>query len=230
VPDSRAPLDAARYDGRADWYDVQLADTELGEAARRIVYRLLGAGPGRVLDVGCGTGLLSVGLAARGWSPIGIDNSEDQLRRARARDTEVLLARAEALPFEDESFDAAVSMWTHTDVDANPELLAEAHRVLLDGSPFVYLGVHPCFIGPHSRFVAAQGVPTLFNGDRSTESYTDGPGISPQGLRAKVGATHLPLGQFLQAFLDAGFRLERFEEPASCGRAYPYMVALRCRR
>ena len=49
-----------------------------------------------------------------------------------------------------------------------------------------------------------------------------------EGLRARVGATHLPLGLFLQAFLDAGLTLERFEELEN--REYPYMVALRCRR
>ena len=47
-------------------------------------------------------------------------------------------------------------------------------------------------------------------------------------LRARVGATHLPLGLFLQAFLDAGLVLERFEELEN--REYPYVVALRCRR
>jgi hypothetical protein len=43
-----------------------------------------------------------------------------------------------------------------------------------------------------------------------------------------TGATHLPLGQFLQTFCDAGFRIEHFEE--SFTGEYPYMVALRCRR
>jgi len=43
-----------------------------------------------------------------------------------------------------------------------------------------------------------------------------------------VGAVHLPLGLFLQAFLDSGFALERFEEPE--GRDYPHVVALRARR
>ena len=48
------------------------------------------------------------------------------------------------------------------------------------------------------------------------------------GLRAKVGATHLPLAEFLQAFLDAGLALERVEEPGA--RDYPIVIALRCRR
>jgi SAM-dependent methyltransferase len=218
----------ARYDGLADWYDAELADTELGEAARQIVAGLLGDGPGRLLDVGCGTGLLAVTLAERGWSVVGIDVSADQLRLAERRGAEVLQADGAELPFDDSSFDAAVSMWTHTDVDDFSAVLRETARVLTPGAPFVYLGVHPCFVGPHSRFISAEGVPVLHPGYRQTERYTEAPGISPRGLRAKVGASHLPLGRFVQAFLDEGFSLEQFEEPGS--REYPYRLALRWRR
>ena len=95
-------------------------------------------------------------------------------------------------------------------------------------APFVYLGVHPCFVGPHSRFVAGKGVPTLHPGYREAGRYTEAPGITPDGIRARVGAVHLPLGYFVQAFLDAGFTIERLEEPGS--RPYPWILALRCRR
>ncbi len=138
-------------------------------------------------------------------------------------------ARAEKLPFADSTFDAGVSMWTHTDVDDFPAVLREIARVLRPGSPFVYIGAHPCFVGPHSRFVAAQGIPELHRGYRETARYTDAPGISPHGLRAKVGAKHLPLGSFVQSFLDAGLAIERFlEEPDD--REFPYIVLIRCQR
>ena len=57
--------------------------------------------------------------------------------------------------------------------------------------------------------------------------YEDAPGISPTGLRARVGASHLPLAEFLQAFVDAGFALEQVEEPGSTD--YPIAIAFRCR-
>lgn len=218
----------ARYDGFADWYDAELANTEGGEAARRIVARLLGNGSGRLLDLGCGTGLLAVSLARLGWSVTGVDISEDQLRLARARGVDGQVGDARELPFSHSTFDAAVSFFTHTDLDDFALALKEVARVLKPGSPFVYVGVHPCFVGPHSRFVFAEGIPVLHPGYWRTGRYTEAPGISPAGLRAKVGATHLTLGLFIQAFLEAGFRLEQFEEPG--GREYPYMVALRCRR
>ena len=220
----------ARYDGVAEWYDRELATSDLGLSAQRIVLRLLGEGEGRLLDVGCGGGSLSQAVAELGWQVTGVDVSEDQLVLARERGLDVVRADATALPFEDASFDAAVSVFTHTDMDDFAGAVREAARVLRPDAPFAYLGVHPCFIGPHSRFLRGEGVPELFSGYWETERYTDAPGISPTGLRAKVGAVHLPLGAFVNAFLDAGFRLERLEEPASPEREYPHLVALRGRR
>jgi SAM-dependent methyltransferase len=220
----------ARYDGVADWYDRELATAELGLSAQRVVMRLLGEGDGRLLDVGCGGGALAAALTDRGWAVTGVDVSDDQLRLARKRGVDAVLTDATDLPFADAAFDAAVSVFTHTDMDDFAGAVQEIARVLRPGAPFVYLGVHPCFIGPHSRFIRGEGVPELFPGYRETERYTEAPGISPEGLRAKVGAVHLPLAAFVHAFLDAGLRIDRFEEPASAAREYPHLVALRCLR
>jgi len=215
----------ARYDGLADWYDVAFAGPG---PARETVLRLLGDGTGRLLDVGCGTGAHTAAIAQRGWSVTGVDISADQLRLARGRGLEVVRADAAALPFADAQFDAATSMWTHTDVDEFGAALHEVARVLRPDAPFVYLGAHPCFVGPHSRYVHAEGMPELHPGYRRAGRYVGGPGITPDGIRVRVGATHLPLGLFLQAFLDAGFALERVEEPEE--REYPHMLALAWRR
>ncbi len=216
-----------RYDEVASWYDEEMATADLGLSGRRVVMRLLGSGPGRLLDVGCGGGSHMLAFAAEGWEPVGVDVSAEQLRLARERGCEVRLAPAEALPFEDDSFDAAVSMWTHTDLDDFPLALHEIARVLRPNGLFVYLGVHPCFVGPHSRFVAGRGLPTLHPGYRRAGRYEEAPGITPDGLRAKVGAVHIPLAAFVQAFLDAGFAFERFEEPGN--REYPVPLAIRAR-
>jgi SAM-dependent methyltransferase len=219
----------ARYDGFAEWYDREFATSALAVSVRKTVLRLLSEGDGkRLLDVGCGTGVNALAYAQHGWNVTGLDISEDQLRLARDRGIEVLHADAAAMPFADASFDAAVSTWIHTDVDNFAAVLREIGRVLAPDAPFVYLGAHPCFVGPHSRFIAAEGVPTLHPGYRWTERYVESPGTRPEGLRARVGATHLPLGLFLQSFLDAGFTIDQFEEPGD--REYPYTVALRCRR
>ena len=219
----------ARYDGVADWYDATLSgDSPLATMPRETALRLLGKAAGSLLDIGCGGGSHTAAFAVAGWEPVGLDVSEAQLQLARKRGCEVVLGRAESLPFDDASFDAAVSLWTHTDVDDWHKAVREARRVVRPGGPFVYVGVHPCFVGPHSLFVEGRGVPQLHAGwYRQRGRYENAPGISPTGLRARVGATHLPLAGFLQSFLDAGFQLERVEEPGSGD--YPIAIALRCR-
>ena len=215
----------ARYDAVAEWYDEQLATSELGLSGREVALRLLGRGPGRLIDVGCGGGSHMLAFAEAGWTPVGVDVSEAQLALARGRGCEVVRARAEELPFGDASFDAAVSMWAHTDVDDYAAVLREVARVLRPGGTLVHVGVHPCFVGPHSQFVGGVGIPTLHPGYRAAGRYDEAPGISPTGLRARVGAVHVPLADLLQAFLDAGLRLERVEEAGT--HEYPVPLAIR---
>ncbi|HKN62784.1 MAG TPA: class I SAM-dependent methyltransferase [Gaiellaceae bacterium] len=219
----------ARYDEVAGWYDATLSgDSPFAAMPRATALRLLGTPAGRLLDIGCGGGSHTAAFAAEGWEPVGLDVSEAQLQLARGRGCEVVLGRAESLPFADASFDAAVSLWTHTDVDDWAAALREARRVVRPGGPLVYVGVHPCFVGPHSHFVEGRGVPELHPGwYRQRGRYAEAPGISPTGLRARVGATHLPLAEFLQAFLGAGFAPEHLEEPGAGD--YPIAIALRCR-
>ena len=116
-------MSSARYDGVADWYDRVLATGEGATKPRAAALRLLGPASGRLLDVGCGTGTHTAAFAAHGWQVRGVDISEDQLRLARDRGLDVVQADVAELPFEEASFDAVVSMWTHTDVDNFSALL-----------------------------------------------------------------------------------------------------------
>ncbi len=226
--DRRMPT--AHYDGVAAWYDEHLVP---GPELIDVVTRIAGCGPGRCLDLGCGTGFHLGTLHELGWTMTGIDISEDQLRIARERAgdfAEILHGDAATLPFDDGSFDLVFSAFTHTDVTDFGAVVHEAARVLAAGGRMVYIGPHPCFVGPHSRFVAALGIPELHPGYVERGLYTDAVGISPTGLRAKVGAVHLPLGDVLQAFTGAGLRIDAFEEPVCAPREYPYWFALRAAR
>jgi SAM-dependent methyltransferase len=218
----------ARYDGLAEWYEgfrPQVRSEEIDA-----LHRLLGPGQGRCLDLGCGTGVGGAAVAELGWTVVGVDISSDLLDAARVRGLEVLLASADALPFDDASFDAAVSFFTHTDIDEFAAAIGEVARVLRPEAPFVYVGCHPCFVGPHSLFVGAEGVPEFHPGYRPSRRYDESaPGVgNPDGVRARVGALHLTLHDFLGAFTEAGLRIESFEELGD--RDYPHVVALRARR
>ena len=221
----------ARYDGIADWYDSEFQPDPLESETWKMLTGLLGQGGGALIDVGCGTGSFAAALALRGWDVTGVDASEDMLRRARAKGVRAIRADGTSLPFEDAAFATATSVFTHTDVDDFPGVVREVARVLRPGAPFVYVGAHPCFVGPHAAYDLERVTPELYPGwYRRTGRYTEAPGISSStsSLRLRVGAVHAPLGLFLQTFLDAGFRLERIEEPEE--REYPFILALRWRR
>ena len=223
-------MTGARYDGIADWYDTEFQPSPLESETWKTIAPLLGEGAGSLLDVGCGTGSYAAGFAALGWDYTGVDASEDMLRRAATKGVRVVHADATALPFEEASFDAAVSIFTHTDVDDFAGLVREVVRVLRPGAPFVYIGAHPCFVGPHSVYDVEGNVPRFHPGwYRLTGRYEQAPGIwRGSGVRIRVGASHLPLGLFLQTFLDAGLQLEQVEEPAD--REYSFGLGFRWRR
>jgi SAM-dependent methyltransferase len=218
-----------RYDGLADWYDEEFLG-DLHEITLHAAVRILGAGDGRLLDLGCGTGAQTVAFRDAGWDVVGVDVSADMLRRARDRGLETVHADITDLPFEEASFDAVVSLWTHSDVEGFPAAISEGTRILRNGGPLVYLGMHPCFVGPHSRrFLDLDGVPELHDGYLTEGPYgAEAPGVGPVGVRSKIGALHLTLSSFLNSFVDAGLRLERFEELA--GARYPVAIALRWRK
>jgi ubiquinone/menaquinone biosynthesis C-methylase UbiE len=220
----------SRYDGIADWYDTEFQPAPLESETWEVLVRLLGKGSGSLIDVGCGTGSYAPGLATLGWEYTGVDASEDMLRRARAKGVTVIQADATSLPFEDASFDAAVSVCTNTDLDDLAAAVREIVRVLRPDAPFACLAVHPCFVGPHSVYDPEGGVPGFHAGwYRRLGRYAEAPGIwRSSGVRIRVGANHMPLGLFLQTFLDAGLRLEQIEEPDE--REYPFILGLRWRR
>lgn len=224
---------AARYDGLAEWYDDFIRGLGLTRTELEVLERLLGSGSGRCLDLGCGTGIALPALAGLGWSPVGVDISADQLRlaeeRAEAAGAELLLADAADLPFPDESFAAVVSLVTHTDFDDAATVFREAARVLRPGGRFVYVGVHPCFVSPTVER-REDGPDLLHEGYRRRGWWYDSPGFKfgREGVRGRVGVNHLPLADFLNAILDAGFALERVEEPGELD--YPTLLALRAER
>jgi SAM-dependent methyltransferase len=216
----------ARYDGHADWYEERGIQFTL--ARTPLLLDLLGEGPGRCLDLGCGVGVHLPAITARGWTVVGTDLSADQLHIAAGRAAGASLVRADAarLPFADRTFDAIVMAFVHTDLDDLAGALAEAARVLAPCGRLVHLGIHPCFIGPFARSRAGEP-PQLLPGYRRTAWTRDAPGFG-EGLRRRVGSRHVPLAHLLNAVLSAGLALERAEEPGS--EDYPGVLALVARR
>ena len=99
----------------------------------------------RILDLGCGDGVITEKLVALGAQVVGIDSSPDMIAAARRRGLDVRMMDARSLAFENE-FDAvfsnAVLHWVKDDPDAP---IAGAFRALKAGGRFVgEMGGHGC--------------------------------------------------------------------------------------
>ena len=114
---------------------------------RRAIAMLDAASDARLLDLCCGTGVMTRDLAAKapGGQVIGVDFSPAMLAVARRNvaDPRVEFVEADAmhLPFDDASFDGAAmgfSMRNLVDIDA---ALREIARVLRPGATFVNLEI-----------------------------------------------------------------------------------------
>jgi SAM-dependent methyltransferase len=207
------------YDDVAAFYAASAA--RFTEAAAGDLMRLVGAGPGSCLDVACGGGVHIPHLAAAGWRVTGVDVSTSQLAQARvhARDIaeELVHADASALPFAAEAFDVVVAAFLHTDVEDYAAVLRECRRVLRPEGRFVHVGTHPCFIGPFARRDRGSGTVTIHDGYWDRRRRFEGPGMSTDGLRARVGAYHLPAAELLNAVTAAGLRVDRTVEGPRTG-------------
>ncbi|MGW4221536.1 class I SAM-dependent methyltransferase [Streptomyces bacillaris] len=103
------------------------------------------AGSMRVLDLGCGDGLLLELLARPGRQLTGVDLSSHSLALARRRpalfEAKLEEGRAQELPFADDSFDACVSHMALMLMSGIEQVAAEVARVLSPG------GVLACVMG-----------------------------------------------------------------------------------
>ncbi len=128
-------------------YDGHMAASPL--AAADVAYcEQAFASPGRLLDLGCGTGRLCIHFARKGYDCVGVDLSEEMLAKARESHVPVDWQQAnfvEPLEFADASFDYAACLFSTLGmvrgVDYRSRVLANTFRLLKPGGRFV-LHVH----------------------------------------------------------------------------------------
>jgi SAM-dependent methyltransferase len=205
----------AAYDQFADWYEeyISIEAASYTHKVNAMLGDLLGAGDGACLDLCCGTGARAHVLRGLGWSPVGVDLSGRQLGYAAQR-LPVVLGSAAQLPLATGSVAAVACVLAHTDLPDYAAALREAARVLKPGGRFVHVGVHPCFVGAFAdRGEPARIVIDERYADRSHSFHA----WTPHGVRARVGAWHVPLADLLNAGSEAGLRLVRVVEDGAGG-------------
>lgn len=98
--------------------------------------------PAKVLDIGCGGGLLSNYLATKGHSVTGIDLSKSSLETAQKYDQTKLVtficADGTQIPLPDGSYDVVCAMDFLEHVEDPAKVVAEASRLLRPGGIFFY--------------------------------------------------------------------------------------------
>jgi 2-polyprenyl-3-methyl-5-hydroxy-6-metoxy-1,4-benzoquinol methylase len=98
----------------------------------------------RVLDVGCGTGVVAITAARRGAKVTGLDLTPELLEQARENSSIAGLpvdwheGDAEELPFEDASFDVVLSQFGHIFAPRPDVAIAEMLRVLKPGGTLAF--------------------------------------------------------------------------------------------
>jgi len=102
----------------------------------------------KVLDVGCGNGYVLSKYAREGADAYGVDLTPTAVRLCERRfellglDGTFAVASAEALPFEDETFDCVCSMGVVHHTPDTPRAVAEIHRVLKPGGRLILMVYH----------------------------------------------------------------------------------------
>jgi SAM-dependent methyltransferase len=195
-------------------YDAGLAGTPLFDLDRRFVERHCPR-PGRLLDLGCGTGRLLLPFARRGYQVVGVDLSPEMLAVARARAAEanlaVALVRANLAQLDGlagASFDYAACLFSTLGMvrgrAQRERAVAHAFRVLRPGGRFV-LHVHNRWFNVWDRAGRAwlardwlrSWLPGREGGDRPA------PGAAGAGLTLH----HFTAREARRLLAGAGFRL-----------------------
>ncbi len=126
------------YDVEAARYDATRGGVPRARAAARAILALVPERARTLLDVGCGTGLVTERLVRPGLRVFGVDASAGMLSAAARRMGPVVaLGDCRGLPFADESLDAVSAVWLLHLLPYAPAVVAECARVLRPGGVFV---------------------------------------------------------------------------------------------
>jgi ubiquinone/menaquinone biosynthesis C-methylase UbiE len=162
----------------------RMGRTEAERSARRRCLDLLALRPGeRIVDVGAGTGSITLDIAARlcpGGQVVAVDPSAALLDHARGAAEETGLGdvfKAEvgdgrALPFADQSFDAAFCHWVLLHVDPAATVVQELMRVTRPGGRVmcVEMDWETAIVHPGERALTRRIL--NFSNDRHVEGWS----------------------------------------------------------
>jgi ubiquinone/menaquinone biosynthesis C-methylase UbiE len=202
------------FDRAVEYYDRTRGLSE--EASRATTARLAEelAGRGRILEVGVGTGLVALPLAAAGVPMIGLDLSARMLGKLveKAGGTPPFpLVRADAtsLPFADRSVGGAVLRHVLHLVPGWRAVVAELARVIVPGGVVLVTrgDIPPIWRSVTERFIELAGAPSTGSGRETWDPSTLDRAFEEHGARTRT-LPPIPervaqsLGQFLEQMAE----------------------------
>lgn len=211
------------------------------------------------LDIGCGEGHNTRLLAKRGAKVTAVDVSPKFIAHAKEAESNEPLgihyhaASGTDLPFDDEAFDFATAFVSLMDMAEVERALDEVFRTLKPGGFFQFSITHPCTTTPDRKLIKDEhGRPVALRIGRYFEPddgeidrwlFGAAPAEEKAGLELfRTPRFHRTLSGWLNAVIDAGFIIERIEEPVADDQAVrqcpdvedtriaPYFLHIRCRK
>jgi SAM-dependent methyltransferase len=127
------------YDAEATAYDATRGGVPRADAAAEAVLSLVPGYARTLLDVGCGTGLVTERYVRRSSLTVfGVDPAPGMARMAARRiGATVTLGDSRQLPYSTRTLDAVVTVWLLHLVPFSATVISEAARVLRPGGVFV---------------------------------------------------------------------------------------------
>ncbi len=179
------------------------------------VVELLAPQPGeRILDLGCGDGVLTAKLVAMGCEVVGVDGSAEQIAAARQRGLDARVIDGQRLDFDTE-FDAVFSNAALHWMKRADDVIAGVWRALRPGGRFVgECGGHGCVAQIKGALVAAlerRGIdgeaanPWYFPTDAEYRGRLEAHGFRVDSIRLIPRPTPLPgdITGWLQTFAES---------------------------
>lgn len=191
--------------------------------------------PGRLLDLGCGTGRLCAHFAAKGFACVGVDLSDEMLAAARAHVPAATFVRANLVELVEPPggpFDWAACLFSTLGMvrGAGPRarVLANARAALRPGGAFVLHAHNRYFRGLGARRVLRERLKALVGAPSAGDL------AMPQAYGgAPLTLHHFARGELLRALAGAGFAVEEVRAigtdgaPARGAGTYGWLVRAR---